>query len=158
MHLAAPASYRQVFSILATGIGNFTQSGGSNTASLYIGYGTGARGTYTLSGTGRLFAGAEEVGYSGNGDFAQSGGSNTMSLNLDVGYGGGTGTDALSNSGQLSAYSEHVGEGGVGTFTQSGGRNMFQILFTSGSTPAQLEHMSSVTAASYSPRASMSAC
>ena len=58
------------------GAGTFTQSAGTNTlvngysgGSLYLGYNTGDKGTYNLSGTGLAVNGrrSEYVGYSGTG-------------------------------------------------------------------------------------------
>ena len=55
-----------------SGTGDFVQSGGTNGASyyggLYLGYNSGAGGTYNLSGTGTLNANSQYVGYSGTGD------------------------------------------------------------------------------------------
>ena len=62
------------------------------TDSLYLGYNTGASGTYTLSGTGSLSSGSEYVGYNGSGSFTQSGGTNSVTDTLALGYGSGRGT------------------------------------------------------------------
>ena len=107
------------------GSGAFTQSGGTNTASnyLYLGYNSGASGSYSLSG-GSLAAGNEYVGYSGSGTFSQTGGSNAVTNYLYLGYNsGGSGTYNLSGGGSLSATDEYVGNSGTGTFTQNGGTN-----------------------------------
>ena len=68
-----------------SGIGTFTQSGGTNaiTINLYLGYNSGATGTYNLSDTGYLSASNWEViGYSGTGTFNQTGGTNTAPILL----------------------------------------------------------------------------
>lgn len=65
-----------------SGIGQFAQSGGSNTTSyLYLGFRTGSDGTYDLSGgiltVGRLFVGYHNpkyTAYDGKGSLIQSGG------------------------------------------------------------------------------------
>ena len=74
-----------------SGAGIFNQTGGTNDllssadVSLYLGYCSGASGTYTLSGTGQLLAANQYVGYSGTGSFTQSGGTNAISGNLSLG-------------------------------------------------------------------------
>ncbi len=114
-----------------SGMGNFTQSGGTNSCNdyyggLYLGYNSGSSGTYSLTGTGELFTSNEYVGYSGTGNFTQSGGSNaTYYSTLFVGYSAGSsGTYSLSNSGQLSELNEYVAYSGTGNFTQTGGSNI----------------------------------
>ena len=107
------------------GAGGITQSGGYNFASnLYLGYGSGASGTYTLSGSGQLAANsAQYVAYSGSGSFIQSGGSN-FAPSLYLGFNSGsTGTYSLSGTGLLSTPTQYVGYSGTGSFTQTGGSN-----------------------------------
>ena len=87
-----------------TGVGNFVQSGGTNTVSnaLLLGYMPGSSGTYVFSGSGRISTMSEDVGFYGTGNFVQSGGTNTVSNYLNLGtY--GSGTFSLSDTGLLSA-------------------------------------------------------
>ncbi len=80
-----------------TGGGTFTHSAGVNNSRLYLGDDSGDRGTYLLSGTGRLNASSENVGNSGVGIFVQTGGVNSVSNTLCVGANsGGSGTYSLS--------------------------------------------------------------
>ena len=79
-----------------SGVGNFTQSGSTNTVgtpttatSLNIGINSGATGTYSLSGTGSIVvSGGEFIGDIGSGAFIQTGGIN-MTSGLLVGGGFG---------------------------------------------------------------------
>jgi hypothetical protein len=140
-----------------SGIGTFIQSGGINQIStvtpgdasqvlgvLQIGYNSGSRGTYVLSG-GTLstvnvngnkspsnLAGAEYVGYSGAGSFIQTGGTNACSGTagiLFVGYNTGSSGSYTLSGGELSTYSsnstgsEIIGYDGTGSFVQTGGSN-----------------------------------
>jgi T5SS/PEP-CTERM-associated repeat protein len=110
-----------------SGVGNFSQSGGTNSAILYLGYSSGSTGTYTLSGTGTLLVNDDDdeeiVGYSGTGIFNQSAGLNDVG-GLDLGsQKGSTGTYTLSGTGTLMAGGESVGEYGTGVFNQTGGTN-----------------------------------
>ena len=117
------------------GSGTFIQSAGTNNiasnygTSLYLGYGAGSSGSYSL-GNGQLLAFFEYVGYSGTATFTQSGGTNLLGydgyldIDLFLGYNAGSkGTYNLSNSGRLSAFGEYVGSSGTGAFTQTGGSN-----------------------------------
>jgi len=114
-----------------SGTGSFTQSGGTNFASvsgsLLLGYNVGSYGTYNLSGSGLLTAQNEQIGQSGTGSFTQSSGTNSLSrgqLGLALGYNVGSyGTFNLSGSGLLVASNELIGYSGTGSFTQSGGTN-----------------------------------
>ena len=116
------------------GVGNFTQSGGTNTTSsngLYLGYTARGRGTYRLSGSGLLSIPIEYVAYSGTGNFTQSGGTNTIPGALYLGYSAGSsGTYSLSGSGLLSAPNEYVGYSSSATalFQQTGGTNSVRCL------------------------------
>ena len=87
----------------------------------YLGYKSGASGTYSLSG-GSLSLGNTYLGYSGSGNITQSGGTSTIGY-LSLGdRSGGSGTYNLI-AGPLSAWSEYVGNSGAGSFTQSAGNN-----------------------------------
>ena len=114
-----------------TGTGAVTLAGGDNAISsfggLYIGYGSGSHGTYTISGNGSLVSfGGEAIGSSGTGILNQSGGQNYVysdSLSLGVNS-GSSGTYTLSG-GTLSASDIYVGgsssgPGGTGVLTVSG--------------------------------------
>ncbi len=127
-----------------SGVGAFTQTGGTNTpgnvtnngnsssGGLYLGYNPGASGSYNLSGSGLLSAPSEFVGYNdGGGTFNQSGGTNNMlGVNGGLSLGNTTtfsSTYNLSGSGVLNAPSESIGQ--AGTFNQSGGTNYAGILY-----------------------------
>ena len=111
----------------ANGIGNFTQSGGTdNVETFFVGANAGGSGTYNLSGSGILSVRSDAfVGYHGSGTFTQSGGTNSVlksprqlgggfrkCRNVDLnhglllvpGIGGGLGTSTLNlNGGTLKA-------------------------------------------------------
>ena len=109
----------------SSGTGTFTQTGGTNSA-LYLYLGQYGSGTYNLSGSGRVSAQGEYLGYSGTGTFTQTGGNNSIANSLYLGfYAGGSGTYSLSGSGRLSAASEYVGDtsGAIALFQQTGGSN-----------------------------------
>jgi hypothetical protein len=104
-------------------IGNFIQTGGTNTTgSLFVGY--NGIGTYELHG-GELVAGGIILGendYS-EGTFIQTGGTNRVTSRLTIGQCGEcTGTYEL-HGGDLEAGEMYVGYTGTGTFTQTGGGN-----------------------------------
>ena len=80
-------------------------------------------GAYNLSGSGRVSAPIEYIGYWGTGNFTQSGGTNAVSGTLYLGA-SGSGSYSLSGSGLLSAGNEYVAYFGTGNFTQSGGTNI----------------------------------
>jgi autotransporter-associated beta strand protein len=110
--LTAPGEY-----IGYSGMGSFTQSGGTNNIGpdgLYLGY--GGSGTYTLSSSGLLTGSAEYIGY---GNFTQSGGTNTTGF-LSIGsagryqWGGG----ALQVAGGIA--NQGVFDGGGGTSSLCG--------------------------------------
>ncbi|MDP9175190.1 MAG: hypothetical protein M3O30_15185 [Planctomycetota bacterium] len=116
------------------GVGNFNQTGGLHPVTgqgfnyIYLGYNSGATGTYTL-GPGAVLStnpGAylnENVGYNGVGIFNQSGGTNTFdNLYLAVNY-HSTGTYTLGDNAFLSAGQEIIGSRGIGAFNQAGGTN-----------------------------------
>lgn len=117
--------------------GNFTQSGGTNQATiLSIGYvvpgqsfTTSGTGTYDLSGGVLNVTGSSRIGEGGVGTFNQTGGNHTSELLL---LGGriefpdltvsnpGVGTYILSG-GSLTVKETDVGQSGKGIFTQEGG-------------------------------------
>ena len=111
-----------------SGIGNFTQPGGSNSIPtagfLYLGNSPGSSGTYALSASGLLSTANENIGNYGTGGFLQSGGTNMLSSYLELGLNpSSSGSYTLSSSGLLSAHNEIVGFSGSGSFTQLGGIN-----------------------------------
>ncbi|HEX4415288.1 MAG TPA: hypothetical protein VH107_16770 [Lacipirellulaceae bacterium] len=121
-----------------TGRGAVAQSAGTVTmgtgGDLVVGYGAGAVGTYTLSGTGALVATQSEfIGFNGNGTFTQSGGTNTVNSGsvgyFNVGFQAGSIGGYNLNGGQLTVNkSEIIGDVGTGVFTQTGGTNIVNNL------------------------------
>jgi len=108
-----------------SGIGTFTQSGGTNTItdSLNVGLDAGSTGTYNLGGSADLSVSWERIGRSGTGTFTQMGGAHTIANWLYVGtQADGMGTYNLIG-GDLSAGIEVVGNHGTGAVTQTGGTN-----------------------------------
>ena len=120
----------------ATGI--FDHSGGNNYffdsfTYLYLGYNSGAKGTYNLSGTGLLCATSETIGYSGSGIVNQTSGTNTIAYSSSGNNGlilglnaGSKGTYNLIGEGQLNGNvfgNETIGSSGTGIFNQSAGIN-----------------------------------
>jgi autotransporter-associated beta strand protein len=104
------------------GKGAFTQSGGTNTINganvLDLGKMTGSLGTYTLMGSGQLWAPSEWVGFDGSGTFTQSGGTNciyNIAGPLCIGY-RGSGIYNLNGGLLIVPYI-----GGIGAFNFSGG-------------------------------------
>ena len=123
------------------GTGSFIQRGGSNvTPYLYVGYKSGANGTYTMSGSSYLSSAGSYIGYYGNGTFSQSGGSHILTNayatpNLYLGsMSGSTGIYNLSGTGFLSSTNQYIGQTGVGIFNQSGGTNVVSTSLRFGST------------------------
>jgi len=104
------------------GTGNFNQTGGTNTitsgSSLYVGYGSGSSGNYSLS-AGSLSAGVENIGNGGTGVFNQSGGQNNCD-GFNLGIGPSKGTYLLSN-GTFTASGGAIGYSSTGAFIQTGG-------------------------------------
>ncbi len=109
---------------------------GSNSGSLYIGYAAGSNGTYNLSGSGSVTASSATtsmfVGYSGNGTFTQTNGT-IIGGTLNVGYNSGSvGTYNLSGGsfntgpiGNISVGGQFDGQSNVkGTFNQTGGTGL----------------------------------
>jgi hypothetical protein len=104
------------------GTGTFTQSGGMNSAQLYLGKGATDVGTYYLNGNGQI-TGREYIGYSGFGAVIQSGANNNSGA-IYLGYNAGSsGTYSLSGSGLMTSLGEgvYVGVSGTGSFAQSSG-------------------------------------
>jgi hypothetical protein len=123
--LIAPVEY-----VGYSGSGSFTQSGGVNSIInslvnyLSIGHNVGARGSYSLSGSGFLTAHEEYVGNSGSGSFTQSGGTNSVTSFITLANSSsGSGLYNLSGSGYLNVPYEYIGSSGSGSFTQNGGTN-----------------------------------
>ncbi len=122
-----------------SGTGSFVQSAGTNTTmgypgGIYLGYNSGAAGSYDLHGTGLLNVEVLTIGLSGTGSFTQSGGTNTITATayvgaLYVGSNAGSYGSYVLSSGLLCSASngnvtnEYVGYYGTGIFTQSGGTN-----------------------------------
>ena len=124
--MTAGSIYAYVENIGYSGLGAFTQSGGTHSVSeyFYLGVNAGVSGTYSLSGSGLLSVPYECIGTYGTGSFTQSGGTHSVFGNLYLGYSAGSsGAYSLSGSGLLSAAEgdEYIGYSGTGSFTQSGG-------------------------------------
>jgi hypothetical protein len=123
-----------------SGIGSFTQTGGSASAtvSLTLGSNVGSAGTYNLS-AGTFNTTTESIGDFGDGTFIQSGGTHTVSSDLTFGYyGNGRGMYSLSGTGQLSVgRNETIGSKGAGTFVQTGGTHTVvgTLMVTAGVSP-----------------------
>lgn len=116
-----------------SGSGAFTQSGGTNSASL-LDVGQLGSGDYYLGG-GLLSAASQYIGESGSGAFTQTGGTNAVSSQLYLGYfSGSAGTYSLSGSGLLSAAQEYIGytSSASALFSQTGGRNSASYLSIGG--------------------------
>ena len=101
--------------------------------------------------SGSLASPIQYVGYSAAGTLLQSGGVNAFSSSgqLYLGYNpGGSGTYNLSGSGLLSASYEYIGFSGTGNFTSRAGSMRLPAVasFTSETTPAAAEHITSVAA------------
>jgi autotransporter-associated beta strand protein len=109
------------------GNGLINQSGGqaSTTNALVVGFDTGARGTYLLSGSGVCSNPFILVGYGGSGSFTQSGGNNSVGDTLYLGYASGSSGSYGLSGGSLAAPAQEVGYSGNGSFTQSGGTIAF---------------------------------
>jgi hypothetical protein len=108
------------------GIGQFTQTGGSNNAgTLEIGAATtaGASGTYQLSSGTLSTINNAYVGYLGHGTMNQTGGNFSVGADYPIGtVQGSTGAYSLSGLGTLNVVNqEYVGYHGNGSVNQSGG-------------------------------------
>jgi hypothetical protein len=119
-----------VVSVGYSGIGTFTQSGGTHTVSGNLVLGeqqTGSGGTYLLSGDSSVFlqvGGNELIGWEGTGTFTQDGGIHTVAGDLNLAQGAPTEGYFNLNGGNLSVDgSLNIGHDGVGIFTQNGGTN-----------------------------------
>ncbi len=110
-----------------SGSGSFTQSGGTNSIAggnlLYLGYNLHGSGTYSLSGTGLLVAGNEDIAVSGTGTFTQTGGTNSTGQVYVGALAGSYGAYNLAG-GSLSANYEYAGNyAASAAFVQTGGTN-----------------------------------
>jgi hypothetical protein len=110
-----------------TGTGAFFQTGGTNQAStLYLGFGSGASGAYTMTNTARLqVLSAMYVGYAGTGTFNQAAGNVVVdsAAELVVAYFPGSHGAYAISGGTLATPSLRIADdaGAVGHFDQSGG-------------------------------------
>ena len=125
-------------SIGYSGLGTFTQSGGTSSFSgnlvyysgLFLGYNSSSLGICNLSGgqMSAVFDGSEYVGYSGRGIFTQTGGTNTVGQGgIYLGYNPSSNGIYYLSGGLLSTESlgnEYIGQQGAGSFIQSGGTNL----------------------------------
>jgi hypothetical protein len=118
----------------ASGVGNFNQTGGTNSlngfSQLILGNTANSTGTYTLGAGASLNANSssEYVGEGGPGVFNQTGGNHSLSngSSLFVGFTPNfTGTYTLGAGASLNASSssEYIGNQGLGIFNQTGGIN-----------------------------------
>lgn len=82
----------------------------------------GCTGTYTLGGTGLLFAHDLLIGKLGGGHFQQTGGWAQIGATLVVGKEAGSNGDYLLSGGNLDAPVMEIGAAGTGGMSQSGGR------------------------------------
>jgi autotransporter-associated beta strand protein len=117
------------------GVHSFLVGDGYVTSAMYLGYTSGVRGTYELSGTGELNSLGEYIGYSGIGIFNHSAGTHVVeggyylwddtvdpSGTLALGFNSGSeGTYNLSGTGLLNSYAMTIGVSGKGNFNQSAG-------------------------------------
>ena len=113
------------------GTGSLLQSGGTvsvggtNPASVFLGYYGGGVGTYNTTGGSLTVSGQLDAGLSGNGTLVVG---NTAAVTVNGGLeiavnAGSTGTVTLNAGGTLTENNteEHVGQSGNGTFNQNGG-------------------------------------
>jgi fibronectin-binding autotransporter adhesin len=112
------------------GTGTFTQSGGSNNASLLsVGAVAGSSGTYILNGLSHLTVTNEYIGSGGKGVFTQTNGQNICGNEVDLGRSsgsvgsytiGGTGASLVAE-GSMYIGGSSGGAGGAGTLTVNAG-------------------------------------
>jgi T5SS/PEP-CTERM-associated repeat protein len=128
-----------------SGVGSFYHSAGTNTVNsdytlsgLYLGYNSGASGTYTLTGTGTLKSPYVYIGYSGTGTFNQFGGTNTIHYlsplweyygTLILGCSSGSSGTYCLTGGQLNADRQFIGGAGAGSFFHTAGINEAKVLY-----------------------------
>ena len=111
------------------GVGEFVQSGGTNSvwSDAHVGYWSGSTGTYTQSGGLLDVNDGLIIGESGTGRYVQTGGATQVGSRLDLGISStGNGTYELSGppEAQLSAEDESIAYEGTGHFIQTGGTNL----------------------------------
>jgi fibronectin-binding autotransporter adhesin len=112
------------------GTGTYLLQGGQNllqgASELYVGFNTGADGTYQINnGVSLLQASQVHIGHSGTGTFLHSAGTSALA-DLTLGTNtGGDGSYELSGTGVLTVVGgqESIGFAGTGSFDQSGGTN-----------------------------------
>jgi hypothetical protein len=119
-----------------SGIGTFTQTGGTHTlagpygtSDLHVGFAAGSAGSFILGG-GTLVAtnSGEFIGNGGNGTYQQTGGSNAA-LNMALGFSaGGAGTASLSGGTLATTGGTQAGYFGSGVFNHSGGTHNVHAL------------------------------
>ena len=127
-----------------SGLGVFTQSGGTHTVgvNLVLGSLSGSTGSYELGGSGSSLTvhGDEYIGAGGPGDFTQSDGTHTVgsvatNRQLFVGHDAGGGTYNLLDGTLAVNGNETLGHFAAGSFTQSGGTHDVSADLTFGGTP-----------------------
>ena len=104
-------------------LGTVNQNNFANTVNrdLYLGFNSGSRGTYNLSGGTLSAVRDERIGSSGSGFFYQSGGTKAVNRNLYLGYNSGSSGIYNLTNGNLVAGTEYIGRAGSGVFSQTGG-------------------------------------
>lgn len=114
--------------------GLYLMSAGSLSVSdtIYVGQYAGSNGTFSLTGSGSITAGYEQVGIYGTGVFAQSGGANSVAKQLVVQNHAGSSGHYDMSGGTLSSssvynngvFQQTGGTASVGAITGSGGVNV----------------------------------
>lgn len=124
--------------------GTFTQSGGTNEATLFsLDNNPGSPGLYNLTGGQLTVNIVERIGNSGSGIFTQTGGTHTVGGDLYLGYAAGSnGTYNLSGDPTTSTLTvngnEYIGYSGTGTFNQSGGTHTVANTLTIAANPGSI--------------------